>query len=251
MSFAGLEWWPVEPSSPLVSNESTAPLSPKEAAGRESVKFIKSGQVVGLGTGSTVEWFLVALAERIQKEGLEVRGVPTSTATAERAKDLGIPISSLEQDPVLDVTVDGADEVDPAFRLIKGGGGALLREKIVANSAQKVVIVIGAGKKVETLGSTFLLPVEVIPFGHQVTELQIADIGCQPFLRTLENGEAFITDNGNYIFDCQFDGGIENPEEAHSLLSQLPGVAENGIFLDLCDVVVEGLEGGETVVEEK
>ena len=234
--------------SPPLANPA---LSAKEAAGREASKFVENGQVVGLGTGTTIESFLVAIAERIEKEDLDIRGVPTSKATAERAEELGIPLSSLDQDPVLDLAVDGADEVDGAFRLIKGGGGALLREKIVANSAQKVIIVIGEGKRVETLGLTFMLPVEVIPFGNQVTEMQIADLGCQPFLRTLENGDPFVTDNGNYIFDCQFEDGIEDPDDTHSKLSQLPGVAENGIFIDLCDVVVEGLDGGETFVEEK
>lgn len=229
-----------------------APRSSKQAAGEAAVRFVKNGMVLGLGTGSTVEFFLQALARRVDREGLQVIGVPTSSATAARAEELGIPLTTLEHHMDVDLAVDGADEVDPEFRLIKGGGGALLREKIVAASAEKVVIVVGAGKRVARLGTSFLLPVEVTPFGQAATRRLIERAGkCKAFLRTAEDGGAFLTDNGNYILDCKFQKGIANPLTLHRKVSEIPGVVEIGLFLDLCDVVVEGREDGEVVIHEK
>jgi len=168
--------------------------------------------------------------------------------TAEKAQELGIPISDLEQYPALDLVIDGADEVDSEFRLIKGGGGALLREKIVAAASAKVAIIIGSGKRVDRLGTTFLLPVEVIPFGHTTTRDSVASMGnCVPFVRTTEEGEPFVTDNGNFILDCRFESGIADPEKLHSDLSQIPGVAEVGLFLNLCHVVFEGKDDGQVI----
>jgi ribose 5-phosphate isomerase A len=195
-----------------------------------------------------VDFFLEALAEKIAKEKINVVGVCTSQETEDYAKKLGIPISTLAETPHLDLAVDGADEVDEEFRLIKGGGGALLREKIVAAASESVIIIIGEGKYVEKLGSGFLLPIEVLPFGYASTKTQVGQKGgCTPYLRTIESGEPFITDNGNYIFDCKFDDGIDNPEVTHSILSQIAGVAEVGIFLNLCDLVLEADAEGNLV----
>jgi len=222
--------------------------SPKQAAGYAAAKLVETGMKLGLGTGTTVAFFLQALAERIKREGLEVVGVATSVQTADLARTLGIPISDLDHYPALDLVIDGADEVDPEFRLIKGGGGALLREKIVAAASAKVAIIIGAGKRVTRLGTTFLLPVEVIPFGHATTRERVAKTGrCTPYIRTTEEGEPFVTDNGNYILDCRFADGIANPEQLHADLSQIPGVAEVGLFLNLCDIVFEGQDDGQVV----
>ena len=223
--------------------------SPKQVAGRAAADLVETGMILGLGTGSTVSFFLEALAARIAGEGLEVIAVPTSLQTAEKAEELGIPLSTLEEHPVLDLVIDGADEVDAEFRLIKGGGGALLREKIVAASGTKVVIIIGAGKRVERLGTTVLLPVEILSFGYLSTRDQVAELGgCVPFVRTTDEGEPFVTDNGNFILDCRFENGISDPEGLHATLSQIPGVAEVGLFLDLCHVVIEGTEAGKAVV---
>ncbi len=222
--------------------------SPKQAAGIAAAQLVQTGMKLGLGTGTTVAFFLEALAERIEKENLEVIGVSTSVQTAELAEKLGIPISDLEEYPALDLVVDGADEVDPELRLIKGGGGALLREKIVAAASAKVAIIIGTGKRVERLGTTFLLPVEIIPFGYVTTRDCVANAsGSTPYLRTTEEGQPFVTDNGNYILDCKFEQGIANAEQLHADLSQIPGVAEVGLFLNLCDIVFEGQDDGQVI----
>jgi ribose 5-phosphate isomerase A len=215
-------------------------LSSKQVVGEAAATYVKSGMRLGLGTGSTVHYFLKALAARIQKDALDVQGVCTSLETEKHAKVLGIPLITLEEAPHLDLCIDGADEVDSEFRLIKGGGGALLREKVVASASERVIIIVGEGKYVETLGHNFLLPIEVLPFGYtQTMKYVAARSGCTPFLRTTEGGEPFITDNGHYILDCKFDKGIPDPAEKHAILSQITGVVEVGIFLNLCDLVLE------------
>lgn len=225
--------------------------SAKQAAGVAAAALVQNGMKLGLGTGTTVVFFLEALAERMRQEELQVIGVPTSEDTANRATELGIPITTLEQCPKLDLVVDGADEVDSNFQLIKGGGGALLREKIVAACAERVVIIVGEGKMVDKLGTTFLLPVEVTPFGVQATRAKVEAAGCQAFLRTLEEGEPFQTDNGNLVLDCKFRYGIEDPVQMHQQLSQIPGVVEVGIFLGLCHAVIEGRADGNSVTHQK
>jgi ribose 5-phosphate isomerase A len=228
-----------------------SPISSKEAAGARAALCVESGMTLGLGTGSTVTYFLEALARRIQSENLLVKGVATSEDTVLKAKELGIPMTTLEEDPQLDLVIDGADEVDGDFRLIKGGGGALLREKIVAAAGKRVVIIVGEGKQVNVLGTTFLLPIEILPFGYPSTKSRVAELGCIPFLRTTEKEEPFVTDNGNYILDCKFAEGIADPVSLHAEISQIPGVAEVGLFLDLCDEVITGLGDGTTTVQTK
>ncbi|TAH37474.1 MAG: ribose-5-phosphate isomerase RpiA [Planctomycetota bacterium] len=220
--------------------------SSKQAAGKAAADLVRDGVLLGLGTGSTVDAFLEALARRIQAEGITVKGVPTSAKTAQRAEALGIPLTSLDEAQELDLVVDGADEADPQLRLIKGGGGALLREKIVASAGKHVIIIIGEGKRVPRLGTGFLLPVEVLPFGSKVVTRHVAGLGCQPFLRASDTGAPFVTDNGNWILDCRFADGIADPEGLHSALSQVPGVVGVGLFLNLCDLLIEGRADGGT-----
>lgn len=218
----------------------------KKAAGIRAVDFVEDGMRLGLGTGSTVAYFLDALGRAITQHGLRVHGIATSEDTARRARDAGIPLIAEDDLPPLDLAVDGADEIDARFRLIKGGGGALLREKVVAAAAKKVIIVVGEGKRVARLGKAFRLPVEVLPFGWTATARAVEAIGCTPFLRTLEDGSPSRTDNGNFILDCGFAEGIRRPEKLHADLSQIAGVAEVGLFLDHCDVVIEGNADGGT-----
>jgi ribose 5-phosphate isomerase A len=218
--------------------------SAKQAAGIAAAALVENGMNLGLGTGSTVAYFLEALASRIRLENIVVTGVATSKDTAERGVKLGIPMLGLDECSQLDLVIDGADEIDPAFNLIKGGGGALLREKIVASCGKKVIIIVGEGKLVERLGTTFLLPVEIVTFGASVTKLRVEATGCHAYLRTTESGEPFLTDNGNWILDCKYRFGIEDPIDLHTQLSELPGVVEVGIFLDLCQLVIEGRADG-------
>jgi ribose 5-phosphate isomerase A len=230
----------------------SVPPSSKQAAGLEAARLVDNGMKLGLGTGSTVAFFLEGLAARIREEGLSVVGVPTSEDTAARCRELGIPLTDLESTPELDLAVDGADEVDPAFSLVKGGGGALLREKIVAAAAGKVVIIVGGNKMVDRLGSTFMLPVEVARFGSTATRGRVAATGgCSAYLRLTEGGEPFVTDNGNDILDCRFEDGIADPPAMHAALSQVPGVVAVGIFLDLCDLVIEGHDDGTTTTHQR
>jgi ribose 5-phosphate isomerase A len=212
----------------------------KEAAARASLRFIKDGQVVGVGTGSTAACFIKTLGERV-KSGLRIRGIPTSEHSRKQAASLGIPLTTLDECPEIDVTVDGADEIDPQLRLIKGGGGALLREKIVASASKQVVIVADSSKKVPVLGK-FGLPVEVIKFAQAVVKKEIEALGARVSLRHV-NGQPFLTDENNYIFDCHF-GEIVDPEKLARQLSDMPGIVEHGLFIGLASValIAEGNE---------
>src|ERR1700747_2491998 len=180
----------------------------KEAAARASLKFVKDGQVVGLGTGSTAAFFIKLLAEQV-KNGLRVLGIPTSIKSGELARSLGMPLTPLDECQEIAVTVDGADEVDPQLRLIKGGGGALLREKIVASATREVVIVADSSKQVQRLGK-FPLPVEVIKFAQALVAKRISALGAAVQLRTGADGKPFLTDENNHILDCRF-GEIQDP----------------------------------------
>jgi ribose 5-phosphate isomerase A len=222
----------------------------KEIAGRRAARMVDSGMTLGLGTGSTVHFFLVALAERIRAERLEVRGVPTSIETERKAREFGIPLATLDQIERLDLTVDGADEIDTRFDMIKGGGGALLREKVIAANSRRVVIVVGAAKVVQKLGLTFALPVEVVPFARTSVERALERFGCVPSLR-VKDGRAFVTDNHNEIVDCRFARAIEDPAALERSIDAIPGVVESGLFVGLAHVRIGGHADGSCEVVEK
>ncbi|SRR5712692_2699581 len=215
----------------------------KQAAARASLRFIRDGQVVGLGTGSTAAFFIRLLGEQV-RNGLRIRGIPTSDRSKELALTLGIPLTTLEECPEIAVTVDGADEVDPKLRLIKGGGGALLREKVVASATRQLVIVADATKRVPVLGK-FPLPVEVIQFAQALVAKRIAALGAEVRLRA-ENGKPFVTDENNHILDCHF-GEIPDADGLARQLSDMPGVVEHGLFIGMASTVL--LAKGSEIVE--
>ncbi len=209
----------------------------KRLAAEASLDYVQPGMKLGLGTGSTAELMVRLLAERV-REGLDVAAaVPTSRRTESLGRELGLPMATLDEHPALDLTIDGADEADPRLNLIKGGGGALLREKIVAAASRQLVVIADSTKLVETLGA-FRLPVEVIPFALRPVLLRLQDLGARTQLRAGDD-KAFMTDESNYIVDCDF-GPIEEPERLGDGLSSIPGVVEHGLFTDLADVVIVG-----------
>ncbi len=207
----------------------------KEAAARASLQFVKNGQVVGLGTGSTAAYFIELLGEQV-RNGLKIRGIPSSDRSREQAAGLGIPLTTLDECPEIDVTVDGADEVDPQLRLIKGGGGALLREKIVASATKYYVIITDATKRVPVLGK-FPLPVEVIKFAQVVVQRKIEALGAAVELRRAVDGKPYLTDENNHILDCRF-GQIPDADGLARRLNDMPGVVEHGLFIGMASVVL-------------
>jgi ribose 5-phosphate isomerase A len=212
---------------------------PKRAAAERALEFVVNAGVVGLGTGSTARFAIEGIA-RLVRQGARLVGVPTSEATEALARQLGIPLLSLNDVPSIDVTIDGADEVDPAFNMIKGGGGALTREKLVALASRQRVIIVDQSKLVDVLGKTRPLPVEVLPFAWTMSARLIAALGCTPRRRELE-GRPFVTDNGNYILDCEFPG-IPQPHRIESAINLIPGVVENGLFVEIADILVVGFD---------
>lgn len=213
----------------------------KQLAGEYAANFVKDGMKVGLGTGSTVYWTIQKLGERV-KEGLSFQAVPTSKETEVLAKQLNISLISLNDVQRLDLTIDGADEIDANLQIIKGGGGALLREKIVATSSKELIIIADESKLVTHLG-TFPLPVEITPFSWKQTERKIQSLGCQTTLR-LKNNETFITDNNNVIIDCVFPYNISNPANLHTRLKMITGVVETGLFVNMASKAIIGTENG-------
>jgi len=209
----------------------------KQAAGRAAAKLVRDGDVVGLGTGSTAYFAVVALGERV-KAGLKIVGIPTSVKTGDLARQLGIPLTTLDETPQIDITLDGADEVDPRLNLIKGGGGALLREKVIATATKNMVVVVDSSKVVSVLGN-FPLPIEVISFARTVIENKIVSLGASPKLRTKTDGSPYLTDNGNQILDCSF-GQIADPAALALILSDTPGIVEHGLFIGLAKVALVG-----------
>jgi ribose 5-phosphate isomerase A len=207
----------------------------KEAAARASLKFVHDGNVVGLGTGSTTAYAVRGLGEKVAA-GLKIRGIPTSVRTGELAKSLGIPLTTLDETQVIDVTIDGADEFDPHLNLTKGGGGALLREKIIASASKQVVIIADSSKQVAVLGK-FPLPVEVIPFAEALVAKKISAMGATVKLRQRADGKTFITDEGHHILDCHF-GQIPDPPSLARKLSDMPGIVEHGLFIGMASVVL-------------
>lgn len=214
----------------------------KRAAAQRALEFVRDGMVLGLGSGSTAEICLRELAARVAR-GLQVLGVPTSRRTEELARQLGVPLTTLDEHPSLDLVIDGADEIDPrTFNLLKGRGGALLREKLVASAARERVIIADESKLVQTLGERQAVPVEIVRFGWRHTAASLAALGCQTTLRQVD-GAPFVTDEGHYILDCRF-GPIRAPGELAWRIKTLVGVVEHGIFAGLADRLVIGGAAG-------
>lgn len=222
----------------------------KAVAGARAAEAVSPGMMVGLGTGSTVAFFLDALGRRVRNGELPgMIGAPTSLATERIATDLGIPLATLEALGSLDLTVDGADEVDPDLNLIKGLGGALLREKMVAQATEHVLIIADERKVVDRLGTRSPLPVEVIPFAWESHLPFLRDLGAEVELRREEDGEVFYTDNGNHILHCAFPDGIVDPEALEFTLAHRAGIVESGLFLGIAREVLVG--GTEDVIQMK
>jgi ribose 5-phosphate isomerase A len=236
----------------------TAELSPidkaKYAAARKSVDFVENGMKLGLGTGSTAAWMVRCLAERVRNDGLKVTGVATSRRTADLARELGVPVVGMDDVKWLDLTIDGADEFDPNLNLIKGGGAALLQEKIVATASDRMIVIADAAKEVAQLGA-FPLPVEVIQFGWQTTmalieeTLYSLDVLNREVTLRMDKSRPLLTDEGNFILDLNLRR-IGNPRQLALVLNQIPGVVENGLFIDICDIVIIGNGDGRVTVRD-
>lgn len=208
----------------------------KKNAGERAADFVSNGMTIGLGSGTTVYWMLKQLSKRFQY-GLKITGIPSSKKTEQWAKEFGIRLTSFAAIDKLDLTIDGANEIDPFFNLMKGGGGSLVREKILANISKEFIIIADQAKLHSQLGS-IPLPVEIIPFGWEVTSKQIEKLGCTAALRKKKN-HPFNSDNGNFIVDCHFDT-ISDPELLHQELIMIPGVIETGLFINMTDKIIIG-----------
>jgi len=215
----------------------------KQLAGEAAAKLIEDGMVIGLGSGSTAAYLIYALARRIQA-GLSIVGaVPTSKVTGELASNLGIPLTDLDTHPELDLDIDGADESDSQLGLIKGGGGALLREKVVASAAQRFIVIADINKQVRQLGLKTPLPVETIPFAATPVRKRLEALGAIVQLRQLA-GQLYLTDNNNVILDCTFPGGITDPQDLENRIKRIVGVVETGLFLNMASqAIIGGPEG--------
>jgi ribose 5-phosphate isomerase A len=220
----------------------------KKEAAEAAAKLVEDGMILGLGTGSTAGFFVRELAQRISEGGLRVSGIPTSEQTAELARGLNVPLTTFAEHVQIDLTVDGADEVElGTLFLIKGQGGALLREKIVASASKRMVVIADETKVVERLGSKTSVPVEVVQFGWQATENRLRGIGAKTLLRLAQDGNPFVTDSGNYIIDCAF-GPMEKPKEIAHHLDHVVGAVEHGLFLGFASqVLVGGRDGVKTL----
>lgn len=222
-------------------------MDPKKIVGYEAAELVTNGDVVGLGTGSTTQYFIEKLAEKIREEELEIMGIPTSYQSFFLASNLGIPLTTLDEHQV-DLAVDGADEVDPHLNLIKGGGAAHTMEKIVDSAAERFIVIVDESKMVEELGR-FPVPVEVIPQSYRVVKEQLEEMGGRTDLRTAEKKDGpIITDNGNFVMDVQFPS-IKEPEKLEYRLNSIPGVVENGIFTGIVDQVMVGTVKGVDIIK--
>lgn len=218
----------------------------KRAAAEKAVEWVKDGMTVGLGTGSTSYWAIKRLGERIQEEGLQIQAVSSSRVSEQIALEMGIPLTTFAEVTSIDLTIDGADEVDRDFNLIKGGGGALLREKILAYNSNTFLVIVDESKLVGTLGR-YPLPVELVPFAWEQTLRHLADLGCSATMRKDDDG-LFTTDNGNYIADCRFEQ-IPDPASLDIILRTIPGVVETGLFVqNMVSHVLVGYKDGDVQV---
>src|SRR5690349_8065965 len=214
--------------------------SEKQAAARAAVQLVESGNIVGLGSGSTATFAIQFLADRV-RTGLKIVGIPTSKATKQLAEQLGIPLTTLDENPTIDIDIDGADEIDPHLNLIKGGGGAMLREKVIASASKRFVVVAESAKLVPNLGR-FPLPVEVISFAETLVKRRIEALGANVSLRKQENGGLYVTDEGHHILDCKF-GEISDPAALNARLHEIPGVVEHGLFIGMAETAFVGKDG--------
>ena len=214
----------------------------KKAAALRAAEFVRDGMVVGLGTGSTAKHLIIALGEKV-RAGMKLRGVPTSHETAELARQQGIPLIDRDNAWIIDVAIDGADQVDPNFNLIKGGGGALLKEKIVAASAKQFIVMVDHTKRVPVLGGSFPLPIEVVPFGWGSTSRKIEALTKSRVVLRERNDAPFKTESGNLIVDVHIDR-IEQPRELEIALNHIPGIVETGLFVDRTDILIIGTPQG-------
>ncbi|NOV03576.1 ribose-5-phosphate isomerase RpiA [Paenibacillus sp. LMG 31457] len=212
----------------------------KRIAAEKAAAYIQDGMTVGLGTGSTAYWAIQEIGKKVHN-GLQIKAVATSVQSEKLAIDLGIPLSPFSEIAEIDVTIDGADEVDGMWNLIKGGGGALLREKIIASSSKELIVVVDESKVVDRLGK-FHLPVEVVKFGYELTRRKLSALGCEPKLRLVDQ-KPYMTDNGNYILDCDFKQ-IAMPSECHDAINSIPGVVDNGLFIGMAAKVIVGYKDG-------
>jgi len=223
----------------------------KELAARRAVEYVRPGMVVGLGTGSTAGFAIRALGERAA-DGLSITCVSTSNSSHRLGCDVGLTVEPVDDHPAIDLTIDGADEVDGNLDLIKGLGGALLREKIVAAATAEQIIIVDPSKLVQRLGTRGPLPVEVVPFGWPLTRRRLEKLGAEASLRLLpDSEEPFVTDNGNYILHCTFAGGLEDAPASERRIDEVPGVVESGLFIGLTQRVVVGHPGGTCQVLER
>lgn len=217
----------------------------------ESVKLIKDGQIVGLGTGSTAKYMIDELGRRVREEGLQILGIPTSLWTSKRAKKNKIPLTTLDENPKLDIAIDGADQVDPELNLIKGLGGALTREKIIDTAAEELVIIIDESKLVEKLGVNQVVPIEIIPIALAPVIEKLRKLGGKTKVRSVKDtGDLFMTDNGNYIVDVAF-GAITNGKILETKINIIPGVVENGLFIGITKIVFVGYKNRVDRIEKK
>ncbi len=212
----------------------------KRAVGFRAAELIKDRMVVGIGSGSTVHYFIERLGQRCE-EGLSIRAVASSHESSRKAVERGIPVCSIEEVAEIDITVDGADQIDPEKRMIKGRGGAFFREKMLAMIAKEMLVIVDDAKLVHKLGHT-LLPVEIVPFGAQITQKVLENIGYEGFFRKTSEGSFYLTDNGNYIFDVKLDSLCDYPEEDHHEIMQVSGIVDTGFFFGLAGRIIVGYD---------